>query len=352
MTNATIAGQLNAIIALALSSSPSVTPNPISRPDTLKGVDDLIHAGFEAYRASCFNWLLFATALVVLGLVLEGPELWEEIRTIIRRWRFRHGLRSSSEEHGPDWVKLLAFVGWILIVLGVAGEYVADSFVSKADGFVQTFDETLLAEAERASSEAILGASAANRQVAVARQRTAELENGAAQLRKEAEDERLARAKIEARVAWRHLTDDQQQDIARQLGDFSNAEGASFWSQAGDTEAGMFAADLANAVKLAHIVVQPPGEIVTMQASGKFGDPIRKLTVGVTVLPTKDDRSLELAKALIQVLNARGFDATRQTDPPFKPEMAPQIEVFVHPRPEGPQGEYKLEAESQAKRRQ
>ena len=45
----------------------------ISRPDTLKGVDDLIRAGFEAYRGSCFNWLLAATGLVVVGLVLEGP---------------------------------------------------------------------------------------------------------------------------------------------------------------------------------------------------------------------------------------------------------------------------------------
>ena len=45
----------------------------ISRPDTLKGVDDLIRAGFEAYRGACFNWLLAATGLVVVGLVLEGP---------------------------------------------------------------------------------------------------------------------------------------------------------------------------------------------------------------------------------------------------------------------------------------
>jgi hypothetical protein len=31
-------------------------------PDTLKGIDDLIHADFAAYRSSCFDWLLAATA--------------------------------------------------------------------------------------------------------------------------------------------------------------------------------------------------------------------------------------------------------------------------------------------------
>jgi hypothetical protein len=152
----TIANQMNAIIALVLSSSSTpITAKPLQRPDTLKGVDDLIHSGFEAYRASCFNWLLAATALVVVGLALEGPELWNEIFAIIHRWRFKRRFHFSlPEEHGPDWVTFLAFVGWLTIVFGVAGEYVADSFVSKADGYVQTFDEILLTEARTRTSAA------------------------------------------------------------------------------------------------------------------------------------------------------------------------------------------------------
>ena len=46
-------------------------------------------------------------------------------------------------------VKLVVSLGWLLIVVGVAGEFVADSFVSKADGFVQKFDEILLADAQK-----------------------------------------------------------------------------------------------------------------------------------------------------------------------------------------------------------
>lgn len=164
MMAATITNHINAIIASVLLSSPerSVPPPPTLVPNTLKGVDGLIHTGFEAYRATCFNWLLAATALVIVGLVLEGPELWLEITAIVQHWRFTRNFHFSfPEEHAPDWVKLIAFVGWLFIVVGVAGEYVADSFVSKADGYVQTFDEILLNEAQRNTSFARERASAA-----------------------------------------------------------------------------------------------------------------------------------------------------------------------------------------------
>jgi hypothetical protein len=135
---------------------------PISRPDTLRGVDDLIRAGFEAYRGSCFNWLLAATGLVVAGLVLEGPDLWHDITSIVRQWRFNRRFHFSlPENHAPNRAKLAAFVGWLFIVVGVAGEYVADSFVSKADGYVQTFDEILLTEAQKGTAFATERASAA-----------------------------------------------------------------------------------------------------------------------------------------------------------------------------------------------
>ena len=85
MMAATITNQMNTIIASVLSSSPSIAPTPIPRPDTLKGVDDLILAGFEAYRGSCFNWLLAATGLVVAGLVFEGTELYFQLDQL---WNF------------------------------------------------------------------------------------------------------------------------------------------------------------------------------------------------------------------------------------------------------------------------
>jgi hypothetical protein len=147
---------MNSTISDVLSSSLKSVP----RPDTLIGVDELIRKRFVEYRSSCFGWLLKATALVVVGLGFEGAELWYEIPSIIGHWRFRRRFHFSLPEfHPPNWTILLAFIGWFCIVLGVAGEYVADSFVSKADGYIQTFDEILIGDA---ASNAIRAQNAAD----------------------------------------------------------------------------------------------------------------------------------------------------------------------------------------------
>jgi hypothetical protein len=132
---------------------------------------------------------LRATGLVVAGLVFEGPELWHEISSITRHWRFRRRFHFSlPEEHAPSWAKLLAFLGWLLIVVGVAGEYVADSFVSRADGYVQTFDEILLTETQSRTALASGRASAAY-------ERASENEKETAATLKQAELERADAAK-------------------------------------------------------------------------------------------------------------------------------------------------------------
>jgi len=354
-------------------------PIPISRPDTLKGVDDLIRASHGVFREACFNWLLVATGLVVVGLVLEGPELWHEITSIIRNWRFNRNFHFSlPEEHTPNWVKLLAFVGWIFIVLGVTGEYVADSFVSKADGYVQTFDEILLHESQTRTAFASERASAAYERAAqtekeaaedlkttnIVRQKAEEArqrsegfraqiekdEREAARLKKDAEDERLARAKIEAAVGWRSLSDQQKRDIGAALASFSPRAGASMWFNGSSTEAEMFAEDIAEALRLGHITTTAPGGFTEMRESGKWGEQIKPAETGVRIQCTKYPSACEFADALIKELTSRGFDAHRQTDPPFDDKVqGPVIWVNVEPRPKGPQGEYKLQAEREAK---
>ena len=84
------------------------------------------------------------------------------------------------------WMKLAGTLGWVLIVVGVTGEFVADSFVSKADGFVQKFDEILLADAQRRTG-------AASERAARAFERAAQTEREASQ-----ENERAARAEQQA----------------------------------------------------------------------------------------------------------------------------------------------------------
>jgi hypothetical protein len=226
-------------------------PPRMPTPDTLKGVDDLIRSGLEAYRESWFAWLLVSTALVVVGLWFEFPEIWHESVEALS------SLRSSPKprrEISP-WMKLAGTLGWVLIVVGVTGEFVADSFVSKADGFVQKFDEILLADAQRGSSLARERAAAAYERAVVTEHEAAEenrlasesldaAENArlkaeaarakaeglelqiaqsnerAAHAEQQAEEEHAARTKLEQKLTWRSVTNEQAERIARKLRPF------------------------------------------------------------------------------------------------------------------------------------
>jgi phosphoglycolate phosphatase-like HAD superfamily hydrolase len=222
-------------------------------PIVVKGLDDLVRSDFESFRNICFGWLLFSTGIVALGLLFELPEIWHDSVDAILSLR----RRPQAKTEIPPWVQLLVSVGWLLIVVGVMGEFVADSFVSKADGIVTTFNETLLADAQRKTGIASERAASAferatqtEREASQENERAAQAEQQAEQeneraakaleaaetARKEAEGfqlqiaqanerataaneiaerERLARLQLEARFADRVITPDQQRRITK-----------------------------------------------------------------------------------------------------------------------------------------
>jgi hypothetical protein len=275
------------------------------------------------------------TFLVVVGVVMELWVIRHEWREDMETWALAHFgvLRSPGR---PLITKLRVEVGSVLLIaIGVMGELGVGIKI------------TSIASQLRGKS-ALLRSKNAELRIA-SDQLIALINSETEEAKKEAKAADLARVKIEAAVAWRHLTEKQKADIGTSLGDFSNQEGASFWYEAGDTEAGMFAVDIAEALKVAHIVVQPPAGIVSMRESGRFGDPIKPFDTGVTVSSAKDERSRSLADAIVRELTSRGFDATRGEDNPPKDERRPIVWIKVNPRPEGPQGEYKLQAERDAK---
>jgi hypothetical protein len=96
----------------------------------------------------------------------------------------------------------------------------------------------------------------------------------AAILNKQAEDERMARIKIEERVAWRHLTKEQQSEIANRLKRFSGQ-----WGNIGrvsyDAEITSFATDIAQTLNTAGWHVLPPSAISIRETRAPaFGNPI------------------------------------------------------------------------------
>jgi len=103
-------------------------------------------------------------------------------------------------------------------------------------------------------------------------------------------------------------------------------------------------------LRSAHITTTNPGGIVEMRESGTWNGKIKLVETGVVIQSTKAPAAIEFADALIKQLNSRGFDAKRQTDPPFDEKTTePVIWVNVEPRPKGPQGEYKLQSERDTK---
>jgi hypothetical protein len=89
-----------------------------------------------------------------------------------------------------------------------------------------------------------------------------------------------------------------------------------------------------------------------LRGGGNINDPITRDPVGLSVEPTTTEGiSGFLADAIAAELTSRGFDATREKvtrAPDFT--SPPQVVITVHRRPEGPQGEFKLEAEREAKK--
>jgi hypothetical protein len=301
-----------------------------------------LEAAIRALDSSSIPWersVWGFTALVVIGVAIEFWVIWREYDNELDAWALAHfGILWTLPR--PSKLKfILEICSVVLVVTGVAGELWAGVRITSINGKLRGINAELQSKGDELRSK--------NDQL------LALVTQQATQLRKEAEAEHLKRAEIEAKVAWRRLNDREQSDLAAKLGTFPpNSEGASFWYTAGDTESATFATDLANSLKMAHVVVSPPSGAMIMRESGKFGDPIKPLEYGVSVLPTKDDASQKLANRLIEELKQRGFDSFRRKDPPFRDSKFPMVEMFVWPRPEGPQGEYKLRAEREAKAKQ
>lgn len=316
-------------------------------PELSKRLDDLMRADLVSWRLFWFTWLDRFTAFVVFGLFCEGPELAIELAHIVSRryQKIRFGFTLPTPEL-PEIVKIVAFVGWLFIVIGVWGELYTQSYVSDADTNIQAFNAGALAAAEERASAASASAGFANLQAARANNRTAKLNE-------QAEQERSARVKIEASVGWRHLTEQQRQGIGTDLGIKFSHGIIGIWFMSGDIEGSRFASDIAEAMRDAKLMVWPPKSLGIMRSGGPINGKIERDPAGISVEPTTTDpRSGSLAAAILYQLTSRGFDATL-TPASAKPDFTapPEVTIIVEPRPEGPQGEFKLQAERKAQMR-
>jgi hypothetical protein len=218
----------SALSSLSASSLSSLVAN----------LDEMVRKDLEAFRAVFFVRLVASTVAVVVGVILEEAQDWmPPVKRILR-------LDPITEYR---WAKKLVKLGWILIVIGVAGEGLFEVYVSKADSILSTFNNILLTEARREASDAVLRAATANVEVAEAEKQAAANELEAQQLKAE-------NIRLEAIIAPRSLSLDQQQSIADALRKFGK-HGVLVKSYGSDGEGSALAGQVIAALQAADIVV-------------------------------------------------------------------------------------------------
>jgi len=184
-------------------------------------------------------------------------------------------------------------------------------------------DEALIKyqlEAKQAIAEANKATSIANEQAAAAN---------------------LELTRLQAKMLPRRLTKAQQETLASDVGSLA-PQSASVWYGAGDKESENFSWDIASALNAAGWKVFSPASTATLAQSGKPFGSIPRLQTGVVVSSNKDGPSMKAADALATELSALGFDARKAAEIGNRRESL--VVVTVQARPDGAQGEMKLNA--------
>jgi hypothetical protein len=262
-------------------------------------------------------------------------ELWvirHDWREEMEEWAIWHFIGVTRSPSRPSLRKLrVEYASVILISVGVAGELAIGVEISHINGLIRN-------------------------KAAEVRTKNGDLREKSNQLvaliHSEAEDERLARVRIEGEVAFRSLNDQQKREIGRKLSRFGNVTGASMWFAMGTPETELFADDIAEALRLAHIHIRPPGGILeAREGGGPWDAPVVQAQTGIVIASTSNPVAHDLAGEIVKEFISLGFDTTRGPDDPPKDNKPPGAVVWVtvQARPKGPQGELKLQMEREAK---
>jgi hypothetical protein len=175
-------------------------------------------------------------------------------------------------------------------------------------------------EAKQAIAEANKAASIANQQAAAAN---------------------LELARLQAKMLPRRLTKAQQEGLASAVRSLA-PQSAGVWYGAGDKESEIFSWDIASALDAAGWKVFSPASTTTLAQNGKPFGSVPRLQIGVVVSSNKDGPSMKAADVLATELSALGFEARKAAD--IGNGHEPLVVITVQARPEGAQGETKLNA--------
>jgi hypothetical protein len=174
-----------------------------------------------------------------------------------------------------------------------------------------------------------------------AKQSIAEANKAASIANEQAAEANLELARLQAKMLPRRLTKAQQERLASGVS-YLAPQLATIWYGAGDKESENFSWEIASALNDAGWKVFSPASTATLAQSGKPFGSVPRLQTGVVVSSNKDEPSMKAADVLVQQLSELGFDARKAEN--LGNGADPVVVVTVQARPEGAQGELKLNA--------
>jgi hypothetical protein len=168
------------------------------------------------------------------------------------------------------WTERGKIVAGLLVAIGVAGEFLGD-FIARP--IIKRRDDAQKAEIARLNKEA-------------------------AELNKQAEDERAARLELERKIAARRLTGEQQARIASELGSLAGQHATVVFNDS--FEAAAFASQIESALKSAKWVTR------LSPLTPSSGLPV---VSGVLIMTEPPDRSIAAGAALLAALRKQEVKA-------------------------------------------
>lgn len=140
---------------LFISSSVSLLPDLSHLSvDQLEALKKSILASRDGY----FDCLHISTFIVAIGCFLEIAEIYHDTKSAVKDLRGQDG---SAKELNP-WGKLAASVGWLLIVVGLIGEFRAEAIVNTLDGNMGVVTDQILQITGTTAHDAVLSAMGAS----------------------------------------------------------------------------------------------------------------------------------------------------------------------------------------------
>lgn len=136
-----------------VAASPTILLGTILLPNGFVDLlDNSIREELQKNSDGYFSWVIVSAIVVAIGVAMEGPEVLHELWPRLFAWftwTSKDRLRRFERA-----VKKIGLVGWLLVVIGVAGEGVFELLQNRAEGQLQSFNAILLKDARLTASAA------------------------------------------------------------------------------------------------------------------------------------------------------------------------------------------------------